>query len=223
MDTIIQYVIPIVISIIAVVFNGYQLFLSNKHFLFDKRLKLYLAYKNLLEHQNKVRSFLEDGPDKLLSHEMLIAELTNDRDLSSMCDGWTKDSILLEDEDHKNFLAMIEKFRLYGDESSFVYGKCGHLLCSYFNKYADLCFKVYQYRICMKDIECENEQLYVLNEAMSLNVVEKRQKLLHAELIQTYEDLCKISDSIYLSKLAKIISPIRRVDYENNTDSGQGN
>ena len=210
MKQFVQFLIPVIISIVAVLFNGYQLFVSNKQFLFNKRLKLYLTYKDLLKHQDNVRIYLRDNPDDLLVDNLLIAELTNNSELSAMCNGWMTESALLEDNDHKNFLSMIEKLRIYGEESSFVFNKYGKNLCQYFNKYADLCFKTYKYRIYMKNMKAENNSLHMRGYALSLDTVIEKQLPSHKELIQTYIDLCEISKSIYLSKLAKSISLVRR-------------
>ena len=202
----IQFIIPVAISIIAVGFNGWQLFISNKQFLFEKRLHLYRRYKMLIEHQERVKIYLNGGPEDFLSHEMLITDLVNDSELASMCNGWTSEAIILEGDNHKSFLTMIEKLRICGEESSFVFGKYGFELCQYFNKYADLCNKTYQYRILRKDMDEENKKNREFGQAMPLEVVLERQKPLHEGLIQTYKELCKISESIQLEKLAKEIS-----------------
>ena len=205
----IQFIIPVIISIVAILFSGYQLFLSNKQFLFDKRLKLCLMYKELLKHQYEVKVHFQSNPDELIVHNMLIAGLTNDSYLSSMCNGWLAESELLEEKDHKNFLTMIEKLRLCGEESSFVFNKYGKKLHDYFNKYADLCLKTYQYRIERKHTEIENKRLHEIGEALSLDNIKESQRQSHEEMKQIYTDLCKISKTIQLSKLDKSISVIQ--------------
>ena len=144
---------------------------------------------------------------------MIIAELTNDSILESSINGWNDrdGGTLMKTENHKSFLSMIEKLRSYGIESSFIFnGKCRQNLYEYFNKYADLCFKTYQYSILMKGIERENEQLRERNQAIPLSSIMDRQQSLHFALNQIYIDLCKLSDSIKLSDLEKSISFIRR-------------
>ena len=218
MNDILQFWIPVIISIIAIIFTGRQQFISNKQFLFDKRIYLYQLYRIFLTHQKAVElHFRNKSADNFCVDKMLIGELTNDSILESSTSGWNnRDSnSLMKTEDHKLFLSVIEKLRRHGVESSFIFGaKHGQNLCKYFNKYADLCFKTYQYSILMDSIENENKQLSKTNQARSLTSVIDEQQPLRIELNQIYADLCKLSDSIKLSDLEKSISFIRRTNYE---------
>lgn len=224
MNDILKFWIPVVISIIAIVFAGIQQFISNKQFLFDKRLYFYRLYKMLLKHQKDVEIYFGDeSAESICVDDMLISELTNDSILQSSIIGWTNRNgdTLMKAEDHKIFLSMIEELRGYGVESSFVFsGEYGRNLYEYFNKYADLCFKTYQYSIFMENIKNENKQPYSRHQAMPLDLVIDKQRPLHIELNQIYTDLCELSESIKLSDLEKSISFIRRTNHENNTNSG---
>lgn len=217
MNDILKFWIPVIISIIAIVFTGRQQFISNKQFLFDKRLYLYQLYKMLLTHQKAVELHFRDrSTDDFCADDMLIGELTNDSILESSSIGWNdrNNRFLMKTENHKSFLSMIERLRSYGVESSFIFsGKHGQNLYEYFNKYTDLCSKTYQYSIFMKSIKDENEQLNKINRAMPLSSVIDKQQPLHVELNQIYTDLCKLSDLIKLSDLEKSISFIRRTNY----------
>ena len=223
MNDILKFGIPVVISIIAIGFTGRQQFISNKQFLFDKRLYLYQLYKMLLAHQKAVEiHFMDESADNFCVDNMLIGELTNDSILESSTIGWNdrNGKSLMKTENHKSFLSMIEKLRSYGIECSFIFsGKYGQNLYEYFNKYADLCFKTYQYSVFMEGIKNENEQLHKMNQTMQLTSVKDKQQPLHIELNQIYTDLCKLSNSIKLSDLEKSISFIRRTNYENHTNS----
>lgn len=210
-----QFWIPVVISIIAIVFTGYQQFIANKQFLFEKRLYFYRIYKILVKHQEDAAlHFKNKSPEELCVDDMLIGTLTNDAILESGAIGWNDrndDDSLMKIENHKSFRAMIEKLRSYGIESSFVFiDKHGKNLYNYFNKYADLCDKTYQYSILRKGIEDENKRLNARNDAIHLDTIKDKQKPLHIELNQIYDDLCKISKLINISDLEKSISFIRR-------------
>ncbi len=210
-----QFWIPVIISIITIAFTGYQQFIANKQFLFEKRLYLYRMYKILVKHQEDASlHFKNKSPEELCVDDMLISTLTNDAILESGVVGWNdrKDGdSLMKTENHKSFLSMIEKLRSYGIESSFVFTyKYGKNLYNYFNKYADLCFKTYQYSILMKDIEDKNKAFSVRNGAMPLYTVKDKQKTLHIDLNQIYDDLCKISKLINISDLEESISFIMR-------------
>ena len=197
----IEFAIPTIISIIAVWFTGYQQCVSNKQFLFDKRLSLYRMYKTLIRHQNDAMVHFQENTDSFCVHDLLIHTLTNDSKLSSFVKGWDVDTDLLSSENQNLFLSMIEDLRICGDESRFVFGRYGESLYDYFNKYADLLFNVYQYRIyyiCLRD---ENNRC----ESMTFEVVQDKQKPLHEKLHKTYYDLCSISKSINISKLEKSI------------------
>lgn len=207
-----QFWIPVSISVIAIVFTGYQQFVSNKQFLFDKRLLLYGIYKMLLNHQVEAGRYAQKNIDKFCDHYMLINELTNDSKLSSSVSGWNdrkEISSLMDSDNQKEFLSMIEELRRYGTESPFVFHSYGQELCNYFNKYADLCLKVYQYSILWKGIENQLKELHAKGTSMYSEDAIKKQRPLHKELNQLYKDLCDISQSISLSKLEKTILFIR--------------
>ena len=135
-----QFWIPVVISLIAIAFTGYQQYISNKQFLFEKRLYIYQMYKILVQHQeNAIPHFKDKLPEDLCVDDNLIGALTNDATLKSGVVGWNDrndgDS-LMKTENHKSFLAMIEKLRSWGIESSFVFtNKYGKSLYNYFNRY----------------------------------------------------------------------------------------
>ena len=210
-----QFWIPVVISIVAIFLTCRQQYIANKQFLFEKRLYLYRLYKTLVKHQKDATPHFKNKlPEELCVDDMLIGVLTNDVTLESGAVGWNDrndGSPLMKTENHKSFLAMIEKLRSWGIESSFVFtNKYGKSLCNYFNKYADLCSTVYEYSILMNHIKNENKTLNERNDALSLGKVKDRQKSLHIELNQLYGDLCKISELINISDLEKTISFIRR-------------
>ena len=210
-----QFWIAVVISLIAIAFTGYQQYIANKQFLFEKRLYIYQMYKTLVQHQeNAILHFKDKSPEDLCVDDNLIGALTNDVTLESGVVGWNDrndGSPLMKTENHKSFLAMIEKLRSWGIESSFVFtNKYGKSLYNYFNRYADLCFTVYQYSILMNDIKNENKTPNERYDVLLFDEVKDRQKSLHIELNQIYGDLCKISESINISDLEKTISFIRR-------------
>ena len=109
---------------------------------------------------------------------------------------------------------MIEELRNYGTECSFIFNKYSQNLYDYFNTYADLCFKIYQYSILMKD---DDEK-----QVMSLNAVNEEQKPAHEEINQLYIQLCKLSNSIELPELEKTILFIRRDHHENHRNKNNG-
>ena len=87
MESALQFWIPVIISIIAIIFTGYQQFISNKQFLFDKRLTLYQIYKTLLSHQKGANLYINES-NKICVHNRLIIALTNDSKLSSSVNEW---------------------------------------------------------------------------------------------------------------------------------------
>lgn len=197
----INFIIPIIISLLALLFSGYQLYISNKQFLFDKRLNIYIFYENFLIHQKDATKYFNEKPDDFCEYNMIIACLTNDSKLETMCNGWESIEPLLDNENQKNFLTKLEEIKTYGKESYFIFNKFGKELCQYFYKYADLLYKTYQYRICMKHIDKIH---------MTLEDAKNEQQELHQELIQLYKDLCTISKTIDSSKLEKEILFIKK-------------
>ena len=218
MESALQFWIPVIISIIAIIFTGYQQFISNKQFLFDKRLTLYQIYKTLLSHQKGANLYINES-NKICVHNRLIIALTNDSKLSSSVNEWgvrDKDGFLKK-ENHITFLSMIEELRNYGTECSFIFNKHSQNLCDYFNKYADLCFAVYQYSIEQYNVENDNKE-----QVMFLDTVNKEQEPTHEKICRLYEQLCKISNSIKLAELEKTILFIRRNHHENHRNKNNG-
>lgn len=218
MSNILQFWIPVIISIIAIIFTGYQQFISNKQFLFDKRLSIYQLYKTLSNHQKNAGLCINES-NKACQHNMLITALTNDSKLSLSVNEWEDrdNDCLLKMKNHIAFLSMIEELRNYGTESVFIFDKHNQNLCDYFNTYADLCYKVYQYSILMKSIENDNKE-----QTMSLNAVNEEQKSTHEEINRLYIQLCKLSNSIKLPELEKTILFIRRNRHENHRNKNNG-
>lgn len=209
-----EFLIPVIISIIAIVFTGMQQNIANKQFLFDKRLYLYQLYRILLKHQKEVETdFQDNSADYFCIDAELIYYLTCDSILDTDIVGWKAGKFGINIENQKSFLAMLEKLRSYGVESSFIFsGKNGQNLCKYFDKYAKLCLQTYKNSSYLDGLK--------LNTAMPLVLLIEEQRPLHNELKEIYTDLCKLSESIKLSDLEKSISFIRRTKYENNKKLG---
>lgn len=117
-----EFLIPVIISIIAIVFTGLQQNIANKQFLFDKRLYLYQLYRILLIHQKEVETYFQDKSAEYFCIEaVLLSDLTNDSILDTDIVGWKVGKFGINIENQKSFLAMLEKLRSYGVESFFFY------------------------------------------------------------------------------------------------------
>ena len=84
-----QFWISVVISLIAIAFTGYQQYIANKQFLFEKRLYLYRMYTILVKHQEDATLYFKNkSPEELCVDDRLIGVLTNDVTLESGAVGW---------------------------------------------------------------------------------------------------------------------------------------
>lgn len=112
-------IISLAVAMGALFFNGYQLYISNKRFLFEKRKSVYLTYKNCLINLKDFREHLDEGER--------FFDATSPHDIKQ---------ILLNNIDC-DFLSAKRQILMYSEESYFVF-KDNLQLSHFFIKYADL-------------------------------------------------------------------------------------
>lgn len=157
MKNILQYIhdnllsiITIIATLIALWQTHKQIKISNKQYLFDKRLSKYLLAKGLLELYNDNESLIDytDDPDnEAIIVDYQFINLTNNNYLKDVT------CIINEPKNNEfknNFLVKIEELKQLSNEVRFLFqNKSGLLLSNFIMKYQNVLMELYKYQIVL--------------------------------------------------------------------------
>ena len=157
MKNILQYIydnllpiITIIATLIALWQTHKQIKISNKQYLFDKRLSKYLLAKGLLELYKDNESLLDytDYPDtEAIIVDYQFINLTNNNYLKDVT------CIINEPKNNEfknNFLVKIEDLKQLSNEVRFLFpNKRGLLLSNFIMKYQNVLMELYKYQIVL--------------------------------------------------------------------------
>lgn len=157
-------VVTAIIAIIALFQTRRQIMLSNKQFLFDKRLEKYILTKGLIELyaiNKELLDYSKVSADDRLGIEFPFFGLTNNTFLKDM-GNIIKDPN--NEEDRINFLIKIEDMKKMSEELKFLFQKKiffllrneGLYLSDFIMKYQNLLMELYKYRIIQYSILNDN-------------------------------------------------------------------
>ena len=150
-------IITAVIAIIALFQTHVQIKISNKQFLFVKRLDKYLLAKGLLElykDNEKLLDYNSCPDDEAIIVDYQFINLTNNN--------YLKDVTCIINEpknnDFKNaFLVKIEELKKLSTEIKFLFpNKSGQLLGNFIMKYQNILMELYKYQIISDLINDDN-------------------------------------------------------------------
>lgn len=187
-------VITATVAVLALIQSQYQIRISNKQHLFDKRIENYLVIVGLIELYKNNLSYFEEKKEKvLLANDLSFTWLTNNSYLEEITPAIKHP---LEEPYHKALLLKLEDIKEIGTKSSFLYkGKAGQLLRDFVFSYQELLFRMYQYEILLKDMEKNAHEFRIsLEEAQKrFNEEEQRTRLQETitHLKQSYDVLVK--------------------------------
>lgn len=164
MKNILQYIydnllpiITIIATLIALWQTHKQIKISNKQYLFDKRLSKYLLAKGLLELYKDNESLLDytdDPDDEAIIVDYQFINLTNNNYLKNVT------CIINEPKNNEfknNFLVKIEELKKLSNEVRFLFqNKNGLLLNNFIMKYQNVLMELYKYQIVL-DLMKKNE------------------------------------------------------------------
>ena len=157
MKNILQYIhdnllsiITIIATLIALWQTHKQIKISNKQYLFDKRLSKYLLAKGLLELYKDNESFLDytdDPDDESIIVDYQFTNLTNNNYLKDVT------CIINEPKNNEfknNFLVKIEELKKLSNEVRFLFqNKNGLLLSNFIMKYQNVLMELHKYQIVL--------------------------------------------------------------------------
>lgn len=183
MKNILQYIydnllsiITIIATLIALWQTHKQIKISNKQYLFDKRLSKYLLAKGLLELYKDNESLLDytdDSDDEAIIVDYQFINLTNNNYLKDVT------CIINEPKNNEfknNFLVKIEELKKLSNEVRFLFqNKNGLLLSNFIMKYQNVLMELYKYQIVL--------------DLMKKDEIPRKNKPTYNELQNEYEEL----------------------------------
>lgn len=187
---IIFIVIPIVLSIIALFQTSKQIKISNKQFVFQRRVEIYRLLGLLLAGEKSSYMYLSKKEGTL--SQFLIVNLINNAWLESIGNNWVE--VEETKEDHINILKKLEEIYNIGYECKFVFQEpYASILYKYFCKYSDTIRAIYRYRI----LERSNEKSGTVDDELVTESIK--------EINELAEQLKSLSSQINIDEIEKEI------------------
>ena len=150
--------ITAVTAILAIVLSIKQISLSNKHHLFERRLKAYMIVSGLVGLYEENRMLIEgkrkDEPQFAIDHEFIW--LTNNTYMEAQSEAIVHP---LEQPYHKEFLKKREELRSLATEIRLIFKKpINDSYGKFVECYEKTLFRMYQYQIIIDKMMKENEK-----------------------------------------------------------------
>ena len=214
MKNILQYIydnllpiITIIATLIALWQTHKQIKISNKQYLFDKRLSKYLLAKGLLELYKDNESLLDytDDPDtEAIIVDYQFINLTNNNYLKDVT------YIINEPKNNEfknNFLVKIEELKQLSNEVRFLFpNKSGLLLSNFIMKYQNVLMELYKYQIVLDKMQ--NDEISRKNKPTYNELQNEYGELKHRHRLYDAIDDLKKSYHEVISK--KVINKIEK-------------
>lgn len=181
-----------VVAVIALLLSGYQIRLSNKQHLFDKRVENYIIAKGLIELYKENTTFFQKKDDEIFSDiDSRFIWLTNNSYLESITSAI---HYPLEEQFQKTLLLKLENLKEVATKTTFLFdGKSSELLGNFILHYQKLLFAMYQYQILFTKMQKKAKEDKLSKEEASeqLNEKEQRNKLYKAisNVTKSYSEL----------------------------------
>lgn len=169
-------IITAFIAIIALFQTHKQIKISNKQYLFDKRLNKYLLANGLLELYKDNESLLDytdDPDDEAIIVDYQFINLTNNNYLKDVT------CIINEPKNNEfknNFLVKIEELKKLSNEIRFLFhDNSGVLLGNFIMEYQNVLIELYKYQIILNSMQNDN--------------IPRKNKPSYSELQKNYDEL----------------------------------
>lgn len=140
-------IVTAVIAIIALLQTHIQIKVSNKQFLFDKRLDKYLLTQSLLalfKENEKILDYSDNSDEEAIIVDMQFACLTNIEYLKDIT------CIIAETKNNEfknNFLVKMEQLNKLSNEVKFLFNnKYGLYISEFISKYQKVLIELYKYQ-----------------------------------------------------------------------------
>lgn len=200
-------IITVIATLIALWQTHKQIKISNKQYLFDKRLSKYLLAKGLLELYKDNESLLDYTDD--LDTEAIIVDyqfinLTNNNYLKDVT------CIINEPKNNEfknNFLVKIEELKQLSNEVRFLFpNKSGLLLSNFIMKYQNVLMELYKYQIVLDKMQ--NDEISRKNKPTYNELQNEYGELKHRHRL--YDAIDDLKESYHEVVSKKVINKIEK-------------
>lgn len=141
-----RVIIPIVISVFSIILTLYQILVSNRQKLFDKRIENYSIVSGLVKLYGDNREDFNDKDVGFFSDiDLKFFYLTNNPYLNEFSN-MINDP--MNDDYRKKFLLKLEELKAIADISTFLYkGKYGEYIKDFVLSYVEVLFEMFKYEL----------------------------------------------------------------------------
>ena len=201
-------IVTIITAVIAVLLSTKQIKLSNKQSLFDRRLKIYIAVKDLInlcnENRHMCEKYLDDmsnGP--VIDMDTLFFWMTNNQMLES-CQKLGRN--LLKNDEQNVFMHKLAELNSMSEEAKLIFRKkTDNLLSDFILNYKIMLLGMYQYIIFING-SYKNH----INNGEFLPTNNKKENSIRDELVKRINNILDLSrqicDAKFNTKMQKQIT-----------------
>lgn len=200
-------IITIIATLIALWQTHKQIKISNKQFLFDKRLSKYLLAKGLLElyiDNESLLDYTDHSDDETIIVDYQFINLTNNNYLKDIT------CIIKEPKNNdfkNNFLVKLEELKKLSNEVKFLFqNKSGLLLGDFIMKYQNVLMELYKYQILLDLME--NSKIPRKNKPTYSELQKEYGELNHRHRL--YDAIGDLKKSYYEVVSKKVINKIEK-------------
>lgn len=189
-------IITSIAAIIALFISVWQIFISNKHALFERRLAVYLKIRRLIElcNENKKfkESYIKDKNEPLYAINMLYIAMTNNIFLES---AQTIIENILVSEHQRIYLMKMEEFSSLSTEVTLIFPKKISInVAKFILNYKEMLVSMYKYIVCLNSLEKEADET---SKPIRSNSLENRcRKDTIDKIIMLFNDYNKIANNL---------------------------
>lgn len=194
-------IITALTAIIAIFQTSRQIRLSNRQFLFDRRLSAYIIVNGIIKlcEENKI-NFDDYKVDTQWANDTIFVSFTNNAYMEQSAYAIKN---VLKKPFHQEFLRKREELRKFATEIEFIFmGKEASICSEFILNYERVLYRMYQYQIVLNHMEEENDKNSMASEKLinMFNETEYRKNV--------HESLHKLQDTY--SKMKVVNEKLRK-------------
>lgn len=188
-----------------------QIKLSNKHFMYERRVSSYMFLSDLIALFNLEKEYLineQKNDDPIFgAADIIFQTLTNTSRLSDLINEYTNP--LKDVDEHKKYLTMIEKFKSQGQMFEFEFsGESGVTANCFIQQYFDFLSQLMGYKILYEKIREYQNNLPDCQREKQLDVLTTFGEKKHRK--QLFDSFGKLDKTYSKMKEGEIVSELKK-------------
>lgn len=209
-----NYIFKSIISVSLIV-SLYNIYLSNKQSVFQRRLEIYLLIKSLKSLIIKNNDIIDIPKEIDMVNEIHFSDMTNISSLAKHKDIIKNPN---DTEIKDSFLTALEHFEKLSTEITFIFkGSCAPIFSNFLLAYKNVLYQRYRYQILLiKMEEFKNPKILTLNQISKLyNEENYRKELVESinELRKTYNALSSYPSYKIKNQIQLFFNPLNSIKY----------